>query len=285
MARHRVGQMKYLITVFFLSLIVSVQGQIHSKILNSKGGLSGQDYNHFVLKDSKGYVWISSSHGLNRYDGQVIKQYTEGIKGNWIQGQLVEDNDGNIWTSTYEYLLKYDAEDDKIESFKIFKDSTFQEYYHVIGLDTVQNDLYVTAGFKLIVLKNCDPSSIEVLPIEIRSRRFEILEYFDGKPTKIIGIPLSEDSGFEYFFYNDNGEWKKEKIVQFGTSNSSFITYDGIRVNNKVFIASSIGLLEFELQDSMVFTKQLTNYGVYALDKYKENLIILTSKKNGVEFF
>jgi signal transduction histidine kinase/DNA-binding response OmpR family regulator/ligand-binding sensor domain-containing protein len=53
-----------------------------------------------IYKDSKGYIWISTKYGLNRYDGYDFKLYTKG--GHNLQrhlglNRIDEDESGNLW--------------------------------------------------------------------------------------------------------------------------------------------------------------------------------------------
>ena len=72
--------------------------------ISSKEGLSSE-YITVIFQDSKGYMWIGTSDGLNRYDGKNIKIYNCGINDNnslsstYITA-LAEDGYGNIWIGT-----------------------------------------------------------------------------------------------------------------------------------------------------------------------------------------
>lgn len=49
-----------------------------------------------ILQDSKGYIWIATLKGLNRYDGYNIKQYyksDDGLSSNCIEKLLLLGQD------------------------------------------------------------------------------------------------------------------------------------------------------------------------------------------------
>ena len=82
------------------------------KSLNRQSGLLG-DVNAFMFRDSRGFMWLSSVQGLNRFDGRHVKTYTydttkpRSIWGNNIQSSFFEDKKGDIWFSTEEAINVY----------------------------------------------------------------------------------------------------------------------------------------------------------------------------------
>lgn len=81
--------------------------------------------NSFLFKDSKDFLWIGSSFGLQRYDGFQLKNYgtlpidSFGILGKNIQGQIVEDENDDLWITTYQSLNHYDVETEKFTPYPI----------------------------------------------------------------------------------------------------------------------------------------------------------------------
>lgn len=76
--------------------------------LTIEDGLS-QGFITYITQDKEGFLWIGTSHGLNRYDGREIRIFTNdpldpySIASNWIKGVkdlgdyiLVELRDGNL---------------------------------------------------------------------------------------------------------------------------------------------------------------------------------------------
>ncbi|GAB4410741.1 MAG: hypothetical protein OHK0039_15310 [Bacteroidia bacterium] len=65
-----------------------------------------QSYNWYTYHDSRGYVWISSLSGLNRYDGSRARQYhaspgdTTALAEENVYSSFFEDSQANLWFST-----------------------------------------------------------------------------------------------------------------------------------------------------------------------------------------
>ena len=69
--------------------------------LDTRDGLSNSTIN-CIYQDSKGFVWIGTSYGLNRYDGYRFRTYysdpndTTTLRSNYVD-QIFEDAAGRLW--------------------------------------------------------------------------------------------------------------------------------------------------------------------------------------------
>ncbi|TAD95504.1 MAG: hypothetical protein EAZ97_15375 [Bacteroidetes bacterium] len=95
--------------------------------LTIKEGLSNNSVN-CLLQDTKGFMWIGTADGLNRYDGYKFEVYQHNpkdkytISNNFIHS-LYEDQNQNIWIGTQSGgLCKYD-----------------RKYNRVIQIDEIKN--------------------------------------------------------------------------------------------------------------------------------------------------
>ncbi|MDP4200708.1 MAG: two-component regulator propeller domain-containing protein [Bacteroidota bacterium] len=76
-----------------------------------------------MLQDSKGFIWIGTFHGLNKYDGYSFKQYyalphhPEGLQSNVITA-LCEDSSHTIWVGTRDGgLYSLDRRTDRVQRY------------------------------------------------------------------------------------------------------------------------------------------------------------------------
>lgn len=99
---------RYLITAFWGTIFCfalnaqDLQGNF--KRFTEKEGLSSNQI-ECILKDRKGFIWIGTAFGLNRFDGQHFEKFLHNndqpnsISNNVVHA-LAEDKDGNIWIGT-----------------------------------------------------------------------------------------------------------------------------------------------------------------------------------------
>lgn len=95
-----------------------------SEILNYQRGLS-QNTIQCLMQDSRGFIWIGTWDGLNRFDGYKFMVYKPDYKNpngklsNETINAIAEDKNGNIWVGT-----------DKGLNFYKFKTDSFKSYFY-----------------------------------------------------------------------------------------------------------------------------------------------------------
>ena len=113
--------------VFFLVLLLqsfsfAQMKEMHFEHIAVEDGLSSNTV-LCLLQDSRGFLWIGTYNGLNRYDGYDFLVYKNSLKdstslsGNMIRA-LCEDNNGDIWIGTWHNgLNKFIREKEKFKHY------------------------------------------------------------------------------------------------------------------------------------------------------------------------
>jgi ligand-binding sensor domain-containing protein len=142
-----------IIALYFLfqsSSFLWAQNEDYSfKKLGTKEGLS-QGHVQCIMQDSKGYIWIGTQEGLNRYDGYNFRVYrndnkdSTSICGDRIEA-IVEDKEGLIWIITYfDGVSYYDRTTDEFTQFKTNPQYNTKQFLEGSGLSIDKNnDLWI----------------------------------------------------------------------------------------------------------------------------------------------
>jgi ligand-binding sensor domain-containing protein/two-component sensor histidine kinase len=124
-----------LVGIFFLSLLDARAQQpvLYFKRLNQANGLSNNKVN-CILQDKRGFTWIGTDDGLNRYDGnnfivfKNIPGQSSSVSGNTIS-DMYEDKEGMLWIATADGgITRYD--------YRLSPEQQFRQYKHQPGDST-----------------------------------------------------------------------------------------------------------------------------------------------------
>ncbi|MGF7137982.1 hybrid sensor histidine kinase/response regulator transcription factor [Roseimarinus sediminis] len=90
--------------LLFLSSTVFAQQKLDFNKLSVEDGFSGSKANA-IIQDSKGFIWIGTWNGLNRYDGYHCEIFRPDYHDSTTISsrevvELLEDKEGNIWIGT-----------------------------------------------------------------------------------------------------------------------------------------------------------------------------------------
>lgn len=119
---------KVALSVLLCALSLSLFAQDHTfKHYTTKQGLLSNS-SQSILTDSKGYLWITTSEGIQKFNGSTFKNFTiqEGLSSN-LAFNLFEDSKGRIWAGTISGGANY-IENDSVVSLK---DKLPQKFRHV----------------------------------------------------------------------------------------------------------------------------------------------------------
>lgn len=110
-----------LLTVsFFLSIsVLAKDGEYKFTHINTSNSSISYDGISKITQDSRGFIWIGTFKGLNRYDGSRFRVYYKdelGLESDFIH-TILEDREGNIWVGTDNGVSRYIYNKDRFEPF------------------------------------------------------------------------------------------------------------------------------------------------------------------------
>ncbi len=203
---------------------IQSQDHLFFNHLTQTDGLS-QTTNNVVYTDSRGFVWIGSSNGLNRYDGHRVKVYkyqqddTHSLPDNYIQSCFFEDDIGDLWFTTYEALVQYVRKHDHFERYPFHNEKgkpmigyflAFQQDKQVLGVVVEGNKWYLfdTATKQYCFEHDLPKGTHRVMPLRNKKDEITGLFTFNYDSPGIHFLPYNTATGLpiETRFTGKNGE-------------------------------------------------------------------------------
>lgn len=294
----------FILTLFYiclLTILAKAQGDVLFENINTKNGLSAAHTNQ-VIQDQKGFLWIATANGLNRYDGVDMKIFRSiendvtSISGNNIRC-LLEDSKGDIWVGTLNNgLNRYDLNTGKFTQYLYDKDNPesissneiltlFEDSQHRLWIGTEKGlNLfdYTTETFTSLLADETQENSLKanaVLSIQEDYRKWLWVGTWNGGLNLLIPTTNPKQFKFRHFLKGEkdnnlksNHIWKlfldKQKRLWIGTYNGGLsIMHPNTELNPQLF--------EPKFQTFLVQqpTKPLNNNLVFGLNQDEKNRI------------
>lgn len=219
------------------------------KYLTVDEGLSHTDVND-VAQDGKGYIWIATNFGLDRYDGYTIRAFYNGnvplhnaFKNRIIR--LYPDNTGTLWLSTEDGLQSFNPATEKYTDYTAGKAGggpVFWELYKPEG------DLLYTYADYAISLYRISGKSLEKLALAV--------------PANVRFFDMQADRNGVLYFASDKGIWRldgQRKLVRVPVAGlPEAVTRLFFDRNNNLLAASDNTVFEVNGRKSLTVTKRYT---------------------------
>jgi len=210
-----------------------------------------------VLRDSRGYVWMGTSNGLNRYDGRdyLDIKIDGGVPDNYYITALQEDSKGRIWIGTAAGLCLYEPGQEKAGRFPSMAEYDFQVYQIVR-----END-------DSILIPDTENGFFRIAPDKSEVER---IETGNGGGLRFSPLALCFDAGGTAWFINSDGTLYRSsdhlKTAQ-AAIRAEASPFAGKRIH-KMYYAS--GFLLIGMTDGTLTMNVRT--GEYRIDKSISNI-------------
>lgn len=141
----------YILPVILPHITHAQERQLKFSRLGPDAGLSQSNVT-CILQDSRGFIWLGTQDGLNKYDGYQFRVYknipadTNSISNNYIKS-IAEDKNGNIWIATWGGgLNKYDRSRERFSRYTNDKKNTNSLSDDFVSTVIIDIDANIWAG-------------------------------------------------------------------------------------------------------------------------------------------
>ena len=206
--------------IFFTCLVPSFgqQGSLLFHHLKLEDGLSEQT-NVYVYKDSKGFVWISSINGLNRFDGTKVKRYNPDLNDSTsifrenVQSNFFEDDSTRLWFSTYDAINCYQRKSDNFKHYFLRdKDNEPIQGYNVFHLDPT-GDLWVLVNEESLYTFNIHTHRFQFIT-KLKHTSNRAVAFLDpGGYIKTIITAKADVRGIEHIEFDHNSCIVRDSVI------------------------------------------------------------------------
>ncbi len=247
--------------------------------------LNSQNFNFYINKDKNNFIWISSSEGVNRFDGLEITQYLpswknkNGLMDGIILSNFFQDLDENMWFSSTQAIYKYDTNTDIFIPHWINVDKKKLEGpYYLMHIDTITQSLWVRINQKLYIIPNYDFNNSKFLgeyPLFFGSRIVK------REANNNLLCFITQRNGFSYLEFNGNGTLINKAQLLEGYSTTSFF-YDG---NETIFVGTNNGLIKKKLTDKsykVISSKNKDIINIVDIQPLNSESIVIATIHNGI---
>lgn len=284
-----------MLTVLLLSMALFVQGQdltLSFQRLSVAQGLSSQQYNHYLRQDSRHFVWISSLNGLNRFDGNEVRQFhstpgdSTGLADEGIESDFFEDEEGRVWFSTNPAIQCFDYRTGKFKSYspKFAEGNENTLAYQLLYYDEKQKQFWLIYNDRVALFNPAKPENLVAV---------DTLKTLFGRGLKmepvnnglLLMIPYS--NGGQLRKYRPDGEltWKWTFEINDGQDAGTHHFY--LQNDSSLWIANQAGLFTASLQNERINQlpePRLADVAVSSIVPYDQDRLLIATWKDGIYF-
>lgn len=261
------------------------EGRLLFNRLTLQDGLS-EASNPAIFLDSKGFVWISSVGGLNRFDGTEVKVYTDNpddscsMKGNLMTGSFFEDTSSMIWFTTMSGMNAYNWNTDCFLHYDIPTGTESDAGYYAFYLDPDQN-IWLIIG-KFLYTFNIPTATFHQIGLtEVDVNKALACTDVNGH-IQIWTYHINE-AGAEQFTLNAKHEVISKEIVWHNIASKPFLMKDMIcQGDSLIWALSDDGIWKYNIRKNEGQWMPLRQNEATSFEFLDDHTLLVGFKKKGL---
>ena len=144
-----------MLLVFLIApnLLIAQSGKFYSTDKNLSNSLINA-----IFQDKKGFVWIATANGLNKFDGNKFTIYKHrlndslSLKNNYVR-TVFEDSNGILWVGCINGLMRYDRMSDTFEEVYIYVGESRKNIHITCITESANGQIWFsTAGYGVFTI-------------------------------------------------------------------------------------------------------------------------------------
>ncbi|NJC27627.1 sensor histidine kinase [Neolewinella antarctica] len=280
------------LSLFLGSFWLTGQTQLHAfNHLGQEEGLSAGTNNHFIFRDRRDNVWISSLAGLNRFDGHRVTQYHQSDAPRGLTSEITgwsefcEDRAGHIWFALEKSISRYDYATDSFATYTVqINNRPLTDHYDWAWVDTPGDYLYFGAGDYLFKTPTADFSKYAVLDSIKVNFKAKMVSLPGGKVRLLDFVPGEEAFRVVDYGKNDTATFRKSFSLPVGevVNDVQWRRKDGlIVVSNKAVYSVGVNTSAWR-----AFTTLAADGFADPIEaEFREHTLLVATKNNGLFLF
>lgn len=250
---------------------LSTAGQSHSfRTITISEGLTHNTVNA-IFRDSRGFIWLGTQTGLDRFDGINITNYTQ-FKGQTIFS-IAETDSIFLWIGTDNGLIKFNRKTESLEHFKL----TDKPLNVKCVFKNKNGKLFVASDRGLYLFKDGAFHQI-LLDVNALSLTNNVLGVIDGEGNTIWVIT---DNGLVHYNITTNKFVIYKNTIRGGLNSFSCL----VKMGDFIYLGTSDqGMLSFNIKSkSFALYPKVGNGCINALVPVAKDVLYIGTNGSGIK--
>lgn len=245
---------KYLLFILFLlihSHIISGEATSYPfRHVSIENGLSHADANT-LIQDEKGFIWIGTYSGLDRYDGYQVKSFyntIDHINKSYLNriSDIAIDSKGMIWLATFSGIQLFNPVLEKFIQIEIINEKPKEGENEIRKIVTINNTYLciIDKSHQAAIYRIEEDYKLTREPFSLNAKCFDLIV----------------DNSNRTWITTDNGAWcldKQNNLMQFKFPElSNTVYYIAIHENEGIFAGGENTLFYYPVREKEIQEKK-----------------------------